>query len=119
MKIRSRPNPPRRAPLWAVPASVLEGGEMTAEADGLERWRAYLQLLARLHLDPRLAGKLDPSDVVQQTLLQAHQARAQFRGTTDGERAAWLRQILANNLAGAARAFARPGRDAARERSLD
>jgi RNA polymerase sigma-70 factor (ECF subfamily) len=84
-----------------------------------ERFRAYLRLLARLHLDPRLRGKLDPSDVVQQTLVQAYQARDQFRGRTDNELAAWLRQILARNLAMAVRDFARDKRDVARERSLE
>jgi RNA polymerase sigma-70 factor (ECF subfamily) len=85
----------------------------------LERFQAYLRLLARLHLDARLQGKLDPSDVVQQTLLQAHQARQQFRGRTSGELAAWLRQIMARNLAHAIRDLGRAKRDVGRERSLE
>jgi RNA polymerase sigma-70 factor (ECF subfamily) len=84
----------------------------------LTRFRDYLRLLARAQLGPRLQAKLDPSDVVQQTLLEAHRDLAQFRGTTSGELAAWLRRILARNLANAARDLGRDKRDVSREQSL-
>lgn len=85
----------------------------------LEQFRPYLQLLAEARLDRRLRGKVGASDIVQQTLLQAHQAREQFRGTTEAERAAWLRQILARTLLHCVRDFHRDKRNIARERSLD
>lgn len=84
----------------------------------LEQFRDYLCVLARARLDPRLHAKLDPSDVVQQSLLEAHQAFGQFRGQGPAQLAAWLRQILARNLANAQRDFGRARRDVARERSL-
>src|SRR5450755_3859308 len=84
----------------------------------LERFRSYLVLLARLKLDRKLRGKLDPSDVVQQTLLEAHQALESFRGDDSAAQAAWLRQILARNLANAVRDMTRAKRDVRKERSL-
>src|SRR5436309_14322321 len=95
--------------------------DQPAEGHGLPlgRFRSYLRLLARLHLDPRLRGKVDPSDLVQQTLLQAHQARDSFRGQSQAELAGWLRQILARTLAHAVRDLSRGKRDLARERSLE
>lgn len=88
-------------------------------ADCLERYRGYLRVLARAGLDPRLRPKLDASDVVQQTLLEACQDLGQFRGRTSGDQAVWLRQILARNLANLVRDHGRQKRDIQLERSLD
>ena len=86
----------------------------------MERYRAYLCLLARLHLDERLRGKLDPSDVAQEVLLKAHRHQDDCRGQTEDQRAAWLRQILTTTLADVARRFLRAeARDVGRERSLE
>ncbi len=91
--------------------------EMSEEA--LVRFRKYLLLLARLQLGNQLQAKFDPSDIVQQTLLDAYRQRAQYRGRSSAEMAAWLRQMLACNLADAVRAFGRAKRNAVRERSLE
>jgi RNA polymerase sigma-70 factor (ECF subfamily) len=88
-----------------------------APALPLEAYRDYLSLLAR-HLDRRLRGKLDSSDVVQQALLQAHRCRDQFRGRSEAEWLGWLRAILASTVAEVARAFGRQLRDVAREMSV-
>lgn len=88
------------------------------DAQDLESYRAYLGLLARVGLDLRLRSRLDPSDVVQQTMLQAVQAQDQYIGRSEAERAAWLRQILARNLAMAVRYHHRGKRDVGREQSF-
>lgn len=84
----------------------------------LDRYRSYLLLLARMQLDtlPRL--KLDASDIVQQTLLEAHTKRQQFQGDREAF-AAWLRKALANNIRDSLRRTRRQRRDVTREFSLE
>ena len=72
-----------------------------AQAHGLllEMYRPYLTLLARLQIGRRLQGKVDPADMVQETFLEAARCFAQFRGVSEPELTAWLRQILVARLA--------------------
>src|SRR5947209_2985514 len=85
----------------------------------LERFREYLNLLARLQLDPRLQGKVDLSGVVRQTLLEAHQARERLLLMSEAEQAAWLRKAQAHNLTDEVRKLKAASRDIGRERSLE
>lgn len=85
----------------------------------LEEHRAHLRSLAQLHMHAGLRRKLDPSDIVQQSLLKACAAIGDFRGQGNAELAAWLRRILSNTLADAARAYLGGKRDLTMERSLE
>src|SRR6516165_9962595 len=86
----------------------------------LDSYRNYLRLLARTGIDASLQGKADPSDLVQETLLKAHQNFDQFQGETEAELVAWLRRILSRNLADLVRRFKAAGtRAVRREQSFD
>jgi RNA polymerase sigma-70 factor, ECF subfamily len=61
----------------------------------LESHRRYLTILARIQIGRRLQGKADAADLVQETFLAAHRDFEHYRGTTEKEFTAWLRQILA------------------------
>lgn len=84
-----------------------------------EQFRSYLLLLARTHLGPQQQARVDPSDIVQFTLLEAHQKQDQFQGSSQDEMAGWLRRMLSFNIADAFRALKTHKRDVQRERSLD
>ncbi len=94
------------------------------DVDGLGRllevYRHYLRILATTQIDRRLCARVSPSDIVQETLLEAHRDFVSFRGTTEREFIAWLRQILVNNLARTVERHLIAGkRDVRREVSMD
>jgi RNA polymerase sigma-70 factor (ECF subfamily) len=74
-------------------------GNNSALGELLDRYRNYLEILARVQIGRRLQGKIDAADLVQETFLDAHRGFAVFQGASEGELVAWLRQILAARLA--------------------
>src|SRR6266849_1193530 len=85
----------------------------------LELYRNYLRLLARIEIGRRLQGKLDASDLVQETFLEAHRHFARFQGTEEPQFVSWLRQILAARVANQVRHyFGTQGRNVRLEQEL-
>src|SRR5262249_19249429 len=119
---------PRQTSVGSTPAEEsFDPAELIALArqDGsalgrlLELYRNYLSLLARVQIGRRLQGKVDPADTVQETFLEAHRNFANFRGTTEGEFVAWLRQILGARLSNTVRHYlGTKGRDVRLERAV-
>jgi RNA polymerase sigma-70 factor, ECF subfamily len=75
------------------------GGDDIALGALLNSYSRYLNLLARVQIGRRLQGKVDSSDIVQETFLEVHRQISQFRGHSEGELLAWLRRILAGRIA--------------------
>jgi RNA polymerase sigma-70 factor, ECF subfamily len=94
-------------------------GEETAREELFARYRQYLWLLAQAQIGGRLRTRCDPSDLVQQTLLEAFRDFAGFSGVREAELISWLRQILAHNLYNEARHQGAQRRDVARQVSLE
>jgi RNA polymerase sigma-70 factor (ECF subfamily) len=73
-------------------------GDRDALGRLLAMYQSYLTILVRIQIGRRLRRKADPADLVQETFLQANRYFDRFRGTTEAELIAWLRQILASRL---------------------
>ncbi len=94
-------------------------GDAAARDQLFATCRNYLSIIARAEVGSWLQAKVDASDLVQQTMLDAHRGLANFRGQTDGEWLAWLRQILSHNAADFVRHYGEAAkRKAGREISL-
>lgn len=94
-------------------------GEESARGRLLELYRNYLRLQARTLIGRTLQVRLDPSDLVQETFLDAHRDFPAFAGTTEAELVVWLRRILVRNLADQAKHHTAQGRDVRRQESLE
>ena len=85
----------------------------------LVRYRNYLLMVTRFWIDEKVAARVEPSDVVQETLLRAHRGFGQFQGCTERELIVWLRKILARYLIDATRHYKASMRAAGWEQSLE
>ena len=100
--------------------SQAQQGNDRALGELLETYRNYLELLARLEIGRRLQTKVDTSDLVQETFLEACRNLKSFRGSGEAEFVAWLRSIFATRIAQLVRRYLGvQGRDVRRERGLD
>ena len=88
-------------------------------SEPFEKFREYLNLLARMEVGPKYLRKVDPSAVVNATLFAAEKRRDELADSNERQLAAWLRQRLAYDLADAFRALHRDKRDIDREFSLE
>lgn len=88
-------------PMSSVPSLISDARRGNTSSIGvlLQQYRNYLLVLATTQIENRLQPRVSPSDVVQETMLKAHQHFDQFRGRSEAELLGWLRQILVNNLA--------------------
>jgi RNA polymerase sigma-70 factor (ECF subfamily) len=67
--------------------------------------RNYVTILARTQVEKSIRAKFDPSDLVQQTLLEAFRGFGGFHGNTEAEWLVWLRRILSHNATDFARRY--------------
>lgn len=107
MNMDSAPSP---MPDSIVPDSIVPN---------LDAYRPNLTVLARGQIPVSMQARLDASDIVQETLLEAYRKRDQFQGGQEAKQlAGWLRQLLSCNLIDALRTQRRDQRDVRREQML-
>ncbi|HJQ80554.1 MAG TPA: sigma-70 family RNA polymerase sigma factor [Lacipirellulaceae bacterium] len=73
-------------------------GKSSAAATLLDRHRQRLRRMVQLRIDPRLAARIDPSDVVQDALGEAHRRLPQFAAERPIPFYPWLRRIAWERL---------------------
>jgi RNA polymerase sigma-70 factor (ECF subfamily) len=74
------------------------GGASEPLGQLLQLYQNYLTILATTQIDRRLRTRVSPSDIVQEAMLAAHRDFNQYRGRSEREFLAWLRQIMIHTL---------------------
>lgn len=94
-------------------------GHPDAANQVLEEFRAYLETLTFIQIDPALRAKFDLSDVIQNTLLEAYRDLEHLQALDADGRKRWLRRMLVNNLIDEIDKWRAKGRDYRLEQPLD
>jgi RNA polymerase sigma-70 factor, ECF subfamily len=74
------------------------GGDTRAWGALLARHQERLAAVVSFRLDPRLRGRVDAADVVQEAFVAATQRRAEFFGQSTQPLFLWLRWMVSNTL---------------------
>ena len=77
---------------------LASGGDASARDRLLARHRSRLRRMVCLRLDPRLGPRVDPSDVVQETLAEADRRLGEYLRQPPLPFYPWLRQIALDRL---------------------
>ena len=94
-------------------------GDQVAIGEILQQYRKYLLSVASRELDRDIKAKFGASDIVQESLLTAHQNFRQFKGDDGRQLLAWLRQFVINDMNHARRKFkGTQKRQISRERTM-
>lgn len=106
----------------SVPQFVAAARQGSIDALGrlLDSYRSYLRHVCQRQIPRELQGKVAPSDVIQETLIEAQQAFDRFTSDTHSKLQAWLTELLNHNVLDLCRRYRETGkRDIAREVPLD
>lgn len=90
---------------WSELIQAARQGDDLALNQIWQELRSYLLMIASQRLDVGLRGKMDASDIVQQSLMEAHKGFNEFRGHSEGEIKAWACKLVIHNLVDAGRRF--------------
>ena len=105
---------------WKELIERARNGDNFALGQIVSKVRSYLLLVADESLNQRLQSKFGASDIVQQSMLEAHQSIGRFRGSTEAEIRQWLRKIVLGNLIDSTRFYKKSARRSTeREISID
>jgi RNA polymerase sigma-70 factor (ECF subfamily) len=94
-------------------------GRPDASNQALEQYRAYLETLTFIHIDPRLRSEFSMSDIIQKTLVEAWRDLDRIEALDAEHRKHWLRTMLVNNLIEEIERAKAKKRDFRRKKSLD